>query len=121
MALGKDGYIQLFQEVDDNGNPVGPDVSEGAWASATKTVAVPGTAEQCGALVAPAGKGIVFKAKDSNTDMVYLGNSKANAESSSVRFGLAAGQSLILIITNANLVWVDAVVAAEGLDIAVEQ
>lgn len=121
MPLGKDGWIQLFQEVDDNGNPTGPDVSEGAWASAVKTVAVPGVAEQCASLVPAPGKGIVFKALDSNTDEVYLGSSQANAQNAAVRFSLAAGQSLILTITNANLVWVDAVVAAEGIAIAVEQ
>ena len=121
MPLAKDGWIRIVQNVDDNGNPTGGDISESAWASAQKTVAVPGAAEQCGSLAAPAGKGIVFKAKDSNTNTVYLGNSQANAQNASVRFGLAAGQSLILYITNANLVWVDAAVAAEGVDIAVEQ
>lgn len=121
MPLGKDGYIQLFQEVDDSGNPIGPGVSEGAWASAVKTVAVPGTAEQCASLAAAPGKAIVFKALDSNTDDVYLGNSQANAQNAAVRFSLAAGQSLVLYVTNANLVWVDAAVAAEGICIAVEQ
>jgi len=121
MPLGKDGYIQLFQEVDDSGNPTGPGVSEGAWASAVKSVAVPGVAEQCASLAAAPGKAIVFKARDTNTGNVFLGNSQASAQNVATRFLLAAGQSLVLYITNANLVWVDAAVAAEGISIAVEQ
>lgn len=92
-----------------------------AWASNVKTVAAPGTAEQCASLAAPVGLGIVVKAMSTNTDTVYIGNSQANAQGATTRVSLAAGQALILYIENANLVWVDALVAGEGVETAVEQ
>ena len=122
MPLGKDGWIRLVQIVDNSGNPTGGGgASEPAWASAVKTVAVPGTAEVLASLVAPTGFAIVVKAMSGNTELVYIGNSKPNAEGATTRVTLAAGQAVVLLITNANLVWVDAVVAGEGVESFVEQ
>lgn len=112
---------------DNNGNPVTPSNpiptagSYSTWGAAQKDVAVPGTAEQCDALAAPTGVGIVFKAKDGNSGSVFLGPSQAIAQDHDVAFELAAGQSLILNVTNADAVWVDAENADEGICIAVEQ
>lgn len=104
-----------------DGGGVSPVVQTDSWASAVKTVATPGTAERCATLEAPAGMAIVVKAMSGNTDMVYIGNSKANAEGASTRVSLAAGQAVVLYIENADLVWVDAEVAAEGVEVFVEQ
>lgn len=104
-----------------DGGGVAPIIQTDAWSSVVKTVAVPGTAEQCTALAAPAGQKIVVKAMSGNTELVYIGNSKANAESTSTRVSLAAGQAAELAIENAELVWVDAVVAGEGIEAFVEQ
>ena len=67
------------------------------------------------------GLGIVVKAMSSNTELVYVGNSQANAQSTAKRVSLAAGQAVILYVSNADLIWVDAVVAGEGVETLVEQ
>lgn len=124
MALGKDGWIRLVQIVDDSGTPTGGGGGAGsksAWASNVKNVAVPGTAEQLQSLVAPTGYAIVVKAKSGNTDLVYIGNSQANAQDVTKRVSLSAGQAAVLLVTNANLAWVDAAIAGEGVEAFVEQ
>lgn len=96
-------------------------VQTDAWASVVKTVAVPGTAEQCTALVAPIGMRIVVKAMSDNAGTVFIGASQADAQDVTKRVSLAAGQAAELAIENANLVWVDAETAGEGIEAFVEQ
>lgn len=104
-----------------DGGGVAPVVQTDTWDSLVKTVAAPGTAERCGSLEAPAGLGIVVKAMSGNTDLVYIGSSKVKAEGATTRVSLAAGQAAVLYIDNSDLVWVDAVVAGEGVEVYVEQ
>lgn len=119
MALGKDGWIRLVEVVNSSGSPVVPQTD--AWASGVKTVAAPGTAEQLGSLTAPVGLAIIVKAMSSNEELVFIGNSKANAEGATTRVSLAAGQAVVLYIDDSDLVWVDAVTAGEGVEYFVEQ
>lgn len=93
-----------------------------SFATGQKDITSDGTAEQLDNVSIPAGYRAILVAKPGNTGYVYLGNSKANAESSSVRFDrLGAGDSIPLQITNLNLVWVDVSVAGEGISWFVEQ
>ncbi len=119
MAIAINGYVQPVTNVDPSGNA--PVYQTGSWINRVKTVPTPGTAVQCDALVAPVGLGIVVKAKSDNTELVYVGPSKLDAEDPTKRTSLAAGQAIILYVSNANLVWVDAVVALEGVETVVEQ
>ena len=68
----------------------------------------------------PDGFAIVLQALPGNNGIVYIGNSKANAEDHTVAFELGEGIFLRLYITNANLVWVDAATMGEGISWAVE-
>ena len=120
MAIGYRGEVQPVTLVGGGGGGT-PVYQTPGWDSNVKTVAVPGTAEQCAALVAPVGLGIVVKAMSSNEELVYVGSSQANAQSTSKRVTLAAGQAIILYVENANLIWVDAVAAGEGVETIVEQ
>lgn len=119
MTIGYRGEIQPVTVVGGSGEV--PVYQTDGWDSNVKTVAVPGTAEQCAALVAPIGLGIVVKAMSSNEELVYIGSSQLNAQNTAKRVTLAAGQAVILFVENANLIWVDAVAAGEGVETVVEQ
>jgi len=119
MASPSSPGIITVKSVDASGN--NPVVQTDSWASTQKSVVTPGAAVQCPSLEAPAGMGIVFLAKPGNTGEIYLGNSKANAENAAVRVELGASNAVILKVSNANLVWVDAETANEGICIFVEQ
>ena len=87
-----------------------------------QNVTTAGTAEQLPDVAVPDGCQLTILAKPGNAGRIYLGNSKANAESSSNRFDrLDAGIALSLKVTNANKVWVDASVSGEGISYIVEQ
>lgn len=87
-----------------------------------KDVAAAGTAVQLPAYSVPDDCQLTVIAKPGNTGIIYLGNSKANAEDVSLRFdGLAAGLAHSLKVTNTDLVWVDAAVNGEGVSFSVEQ
>lgn len=119
MALGIAGWVQPVTVVSGGGTT--PVYQTDGWDGNVKNVAVPGTAVQCASLVAPVGLGIVVKAKSNNTDLVYIGSSQANAQNTAKRTTLAAGQAVILFVDDADLVWVDGVVAGEGVETVVEQ
>lgn len=91
-----------------------------AWAHDHVYVTTPGTAEQLPSLEVPPGFELVVRAFPSNTDDIYVGNSKANATLATKHITLAAGEAIRLKISNASLVWVDAVVADEGAESFVE-
>ncbi len=95
--------------------------NRGAWYAAQKTVAVPSTAEQCPSQAIPNGFALVVKANPNNTDNVGVGTSAANADLvTGAPQILAPGESVRMYITNANLVWVDAIVASEGVCLSAE-
>lgn len=91
------------------------------WDHGQKTVAVPGTAVQLPDLLIPDSFEIVVRALPGNTDNIYLGKTKAKAESATDRLTYSKGQGLTLKVTNANQVWVDAAVGDEGVDYWLER
>ncbi|KKM05733.1 hypothetical protein LCGC14_1751140 [marine sediment metagenome] len=92
-----------------------------SWTHGQKPVTVPGIAEQMSSLVIPDGFALVVRAKPDNTNSIYLGATKALAESATDRIPYSTGNGLSLWIKNADQVWVDAAVAGEGVDFWVEQ
>lgn len=92
-----------------------------AWYTAQTSVPTPSTAVQCAAQAVPDGFSVLVTARVTNTGNVGLGNSAANADLvTGTPTILGPGSSRRLYITNVNLVFVDAIVANEGVDITVE-
>lgn len=85
-----------------------------------KTVAVAGTAEQFPAQAIPTGYQVAIKALDGNTNKVHIAKSAADAQTDANAYELSAGQTLILKITNLNLLYIDANVNGQGVAYAVE-
>ena len=91
-----------------------------SFATGQKNVTTAGTAEQMATLTIPSRLAVVIKAKPANGGNIFLGNSKANAESSTVRHTLQANEGVKLYISNLNLVWIDAATSGEGVEYIVE-
>lgn len=91
-----------------------------AWAHDHVYVDTPGTAVQMPPQEIPPGFDLVVRAFPSNTDDIYVGNTKASASQATKQVTLAAGEVMKLRISDASLVWVDAVVAKEGAEYYVE-
>jgi len=72
-------------------------------------------------VVIPDGFALAVRALPNNTGDIYLGKSKLWAEDVNARLTYSKGNGLTLKVQNANLVWVDAAVAGEGVDYWVEQ
>jgi len=87
-----------------------------SWDHGHKTVAVPGTAEQLPSQVIPDGFDLVVRALPGNTNNIYLGKTKALAESATDRLQFSAGNGVTLKVKNTNQVWVDADDDDEGVD-----
>lgn len=86
-----------------------------------KTVTTAGTAVQLTAQAIPDGFKAVVKAKAGNTGTIEIGNSQANAQDAAIAFKLAAGQAVSLAVTNTSLIWIDATVDGEGVEVIVER
>lgn len=81
--------------------------------SARKTVAVPGTQEQ---FASQACKRVDIMALPTNTDIVCVGGANVDAALLTRQgIALAAGQTYSVSVANTNILWVDAVVAGEGV------
>lgn len=91
-----------------------------AWTHGHKTVAAAGTAEVMPTQVIPNGFKVVIRPLNSNTGLIFIGNSKANAELATARVELDFGESASFYVTNLNLLWIDAEVTGEGVWYAVE-
>ena len=91
-----------------------------AWTHGHDTVSSAGTAEQMPALVIPNGFKVVIRPLNTNTGLIFLGNSKANCEDTDKRIELDFGDSVAFYVTNLNLIWIDAEVTGEGVWYAVE-
>ena len=81
-------------------------------------VASAGTAQQLGSAPLPDGFKFVVKAKDGNTQKIYVGFSKADAEDHTAAFILSASQGLIFTLHDPAEVWIDADVNGEGVVVA---
>jgi len=86
------------------------------WDHGHMTNAVPGTAVQLPDVLIPDGFAIAVRALPGNTDNIYLGKSKAMAESATDRLTYSKGNGLTLKVKNANQVWLDVAVGDEGVD-----
>ncbi len=101
--------------------PAAAPANRGAWYAAQKTVAVPSTAEQCAAQAIPNGFALAITAMITNSGNIGIGSSAANADLvTGAPLILAPGASARLFVTNANLVWVDAIVAGNGVCLSAE-
>ncbi len=69
----------------------------------------------------PNGFALVIKATPGNAGLVYYAINSANTNVATLRGTLAAGDSVSLYISNANLVWVAGSIAGQNVDITVEQ
>ncbi len=90
-------------------------------ATQKKLVVTAGTAVQLPDVLIPYGKKAVIKAISTNTDEVYVANSKADAEDSTKRFPLSADDSLSYKIRNLSRLWINSAVSGEGVTWTVEQ
>jgi hypothetical protein len=82
-----------------------------------KTVTVPGTAEQLGgATPIPDGFSLTIKAKASNTGTIRIGGTQAAAQNAAMAFTLGADQAISLGVKYLSEIWIDATVAAEGVE-----
>ena len=96
-------------------------INKGAWYHDHPVLAAAGTAEQLASHSIPDGFKVQITNPPTNTGMIYLGSTKARAESAAaVRDILDVGDGRALYITNLNLIWYDAEVTGEGPTIMVE-
>jgi len=86
------------------------------WTHGQKTVDAAGTAEQLPSQAIPDGFELVVRALPGNGNNIFLGRTKALAQSATDRLQFSAGNGLTLKVKNANQVWVDTVVNGEGVD-----
>ena len=89
--------------------------------SLQKLVTSAGTAEQLPFVEIPYDREVTIKALPANTGTIYVGNSKPEAENTSVGFPLDAGDALELKIDNLSKLWIDASVSGEGVAWIVEK
>jgi len=74
-------------------------------------IAAAGIAEQCTAADIPQGNFAVFRSRSTNTGLLYLGNTKAQAEAN--HFGIIPAGSIGLQVDSIGDVWVDATVGGD--------
>ncbi len=104
MAIPVKGPVWATQEK----NKVASTIVVGA-----KNVAAAGTDEALVATSTPLTSGITVQAKGANTGDIYVGLVGVAAATGYV---LAAGESVFLPVDNANKIYVDAEVSAEGVN-----
>lgn len=91
------------------------------FATGSLNVTTAGVAEQLPDQSIPDGFRAIIAAKLDNTDEIYIGNSKANAEDADERFAaLKAGDWIALRVRNINQIFVTSVVTGEGISWIVE-
>ena len=86
-----------------------------------KLVTTAGTAEQLPDILIPYDHEVIIKALPTNTDTVYLGSSKLDAEDHTKAFPLEAGEGVEYKIKNLSVLWIDADADGEGIVWTVEQ
>jgi len=86
-----------------------------------KTVTANGTAEILSTgFAVPAGVAVIIKAMSANTNDVFLGHTKAIAESATDRFALSADQAVSLQVANLKNIWLDSTTNGEGVEFLLE-
>lgn len=79
----------------------------------TTTVAAFGTPEALASLAIPAGNSLVVLADKTNTGILYVADSAANAADPTKRISLNAGESASFMVANRSSVWIDSSVASQ--------
>lgn len=125
MPLPRHGHVQPIEGVASGvavpvSGTLGATPNRSTFATGQQTVTTAGTAQNMAAQAIPDGFSVVIKARSTNTGRIRIGNSQANAQSTTVSFSLGSNQDVQLYITNLNLVWVDATVSGEGVEWVVE-
>jgi hypothetical protein len=121
MALPRNGYVQPVEGAAGGVPiPVVANLNRSSFATNGVTVAVAGTANQAPSQAVPDGFSVAVEAKKTNTKQIYLSNSQANAQTHATAWILSPGDVVRLYITNWNLMWFDADVSNEGVNIISE-
>jgi len=92
-------------------------VSATSWSVVVVGVTAPGTAERVAAHVVPEGMEIGITARLSNTGVMYIADTQANAQTAGARKKLEPGQATELRIDNTNRIWLDADNSSDRLEI----
>jgi hypothetical protein len=97
-----------------------PSANSASFKSLVTTIAAFGTPEQLTALAIPAGVALSVTADKSNTGLIYVADSSANALDATKRIELRPGESTALYVSNRNAVWVDSSIASQKVLSVVE-
>lgn len=83
-------------------------------------VPIPGTAVQLPNILIPDRYKLVIKAISGNAGRIYLGHTALDSQTPALAYSLGPNEHVDLGLTNANLVYIDAAVANDGIEIVVE-
>lgn len=90
--------------------------------STQKTVTTSGTPVNLTAMNVADGVTLLIKAKSTNTGVITVGNSSANAlNTSGVCFRLLAGEALGLQVNDASSIWIDSTVSGDIAEVILEK
>ena len=96
-------------------------INAGSIKTFQKNVTTSGTPVQLTAAPVPDGVSVVVKAKRGNTGVITLGvDSTDSLNTGTAHFALQANQSVSLQVSNSNLIWLDATVSGEGVEVLFE-
>ena len=84
-------------------------------------VNIPGQAIQLPNVPVPNGYSIAIKSPTDNTDYVYIGGTKSDAEDHNSAYILSPGEVISYQVANGNAIWVDVEIADECVNWTVEQ
>lgn len=85
-----------------------------SWRTGHNVIAAAGTAEQCTAAAVLQGAIAVFRARSTNTGILYIGYSKTDAEA--MHFSIIPAGSIGLQVDNIGDVWVDAATSGDIIE-----
>ena len=96
-------------------------INSGSIKTFQQDVTVSGTPEQLTAYPIPDGVSVTVKAKSANTGAITVGGTSAQAlNTGSSSFLLQPGQGISYQVSNTNLIWIDAAVTGEGVEVTTE-
>lgn len=98
--------------------------NKSALSTGRTVVTTSGTPVNLSSITIPFGKSIIIKALKTNSGQIRLADSSAEADvdlGANDSFSLFAQESVELLLTNANIIWIDATVNGEGITFVVEQ
>lgn len=86
--------------------------------TAQKNVTTSGTPVQLASQSVPEGVKVIVKGKDGNTGTITFGFSSADAlNTGTAHFKLLPNQANEFQVTNTDLIWIDATVSGEGVEV----